>query len=281
MGAPAAHRFKTLQIYLRDQALSVGLVHPLARRAEIDAAMSRSTIYSSHGIGQRIDPNAPGANQPVPHIRSHRSQDVLRDITDVQQPYPARRITQPGHQLDPAQRSTMYAKPLEEPAQGPAYTRSKTIPAIALGGAAPPRRDPVQHSRSQPLHLDVRKGRGISSPGLLENMSSDPVDYEESLNYGNGRIETGDQGSISDSPIRPFSFAVWAGHGGPQSARSSPGPGRERRNSGVLGRWGGSVTSFFGGSQGGASGSMIDMQYVRVDRSQRTLLIFHPHQPWP
>lgn len=49
-----------------------------------------------------------------------------------------------------------------------------------------------------------------------------------------------------ESGLRPFSFAVRA-----------QGSNDGHRN--ILGRWGGSVTSFFGGSQGG-SGSMMDMQ---------------------
>jgi hypothetical protein len=50
-----------------------------------------------------------------------------------------------------------------------------------------------------------------------------------------------------ESGLRPFSFAVRAAQGSNDGHRN------------ILGRWGGSVTSFFGGSQGG-SGSMMDMQ---------------------
>jgi hypothetical protein len=61
--------------------------------------------------------------------------------------------------------------------------------------------------------------------------------------------------SAGDGSLRPFSFAVRAG-----AAAGRDGEGHGGRKS-LWGRWGGSVTSFFGGSQGG-SGSMMDMQYV-------------------
>lgn len=62
--------------------------------------------------------------------------------------------------------------------------------------------------------------------------------------------------SPAESGLRPFSFAVRAGAAGGKG--SSDGHGGRKS---LLGRWGGSVTSFFGGSAGG-SGSMMDMQYV-------------------
>jgi len=257
MSAPAAHRFKTLQVYLRDQALSVGLIHPTARRAELDAGMSRQSMVSpppGSGIPRAHDPN----------LRVSQSQGVLHESADYNRGPVPRRPQQHSQYLDPAQRSTMYAKPVEEPmyqhGQGPLYTRSKTIPAIALGSPLPAR-DHSPHARAPPVQLDLRKGRGISSPGLLEGLSPDPNNYDDpSFNdRSSARYDSADQASLAESQIRPFSFAVWAGNG-QHSARSSPGPGgRDRRNS-ALGRWGGSVTSFFGGSQGGASGSMMDMQ---------------------
>jgi hypothetical protein len=138
----------------------------------------------------------------------------------------------------------------------------------------------LRTARAQNGQLDVRKGRGISSPGLLETRQpdtygryapSDPAWTPQPA--GQGRLD-----EQITPPIRPFSFAVWAGRNGDASgaysSRSSPGPrhggarydeadGRSVRSgtgSGFFGRWGGSVTSFFGGSQGGVSGSMIDMQ---------------------
>ena len=57
----------------------------------------------------------------------------------------------------------------------------------------------------------------------------------------------------ADTNLRPFSFAVRAG----ATASRSSSDGHGRRS--LWGKWGGSVTSLFGGSQGG-SGSMVDMQ---------------------
>lgn len=145
--------------------------------------------------------------------------------------------------------------------------------------------DPRRNQRVPALQLDVRKGRGISSPGLLE-LSSQPASrttsrkspttstfrQDQQYNFANDDTSTMDWDPTGDSsPLRPFSFAVWAGkNGGASSVRSSPGPGREGNGrSSVLGRWSGSVTSLFGGSQagshwgsshGGNSGSMMDMQ---------------------
>ena len=146
--------------------------------------------------------------------------------------------------------------------------------------------DPRRNPRVPALQLDVRKGRGISSPGLLE-LSSQPASrttsrqspttstfrQDQQYNFANDDTSTMDWDPAANAALRPFSFAVWAGKkGGASSVRSSPGPGREGNGrSSVLGRWGGSVTSLFGGSQagshwgsshGGNSGSMMDMQYV-------------------
>lgn len=123
------------------------------------------------------------------------------------------------------------------------------------GGRVPRRPSP------QALPLDARKGRGISSPGLLENASTLSVNN----NYDRSEQLT-PQIDPDASSMRPFSFAVRAQ--APTSARSSPGPRasdpmdtrRASAGGSVFGRWGGSVTSFFGGSQGGMSGSMMDMQ---------------------
>lgn len=82
----------------------------------------------------------------------------------------------------------------------------------------------------------------------LTSLSTSPGQYMNDLDYS--------PISPADSGVRPFSFAVRAGatgHGMGESEQNG------RRS--FFGRWGGSVTSFFGGSQGG-SGSMMDMQYI-------------------
>ncbi len=145
---------------------------------------------------------------------------------------------------------------------------------------------PAEQSQQRPMRqqpaaqLDERRGRGISSPGLLENQFPGPPSHMNP-NWSpaaNARLD-----EQVTPPIRPFSFAVWAGRNGePEaySARSSPGPRprtryeddggsvRSGQNGGFFGRFGGSVTSFFGGSQGGVSGSMMDM-HVGLDSDRR------------
>ncbi|WVQ71992.1 hypothetical protein IAR50_001536 [Cryptococcus sp. DSM 104548] len=73
--------------------------------------------------------------------------------------------------------------------------------------------------------------------------------------------------SPDDEPtqnLRPFSFAVRAGAVARNWSDGGHGPGRRKS---LFGRWGGSVTSFFGGSQNG-SGSMMDM-HVGLDSDNR------------
>lgn len=95
-----------------------------------------------------------------------------------------------------------------------------------------------------------RYEKGISSPGTLER-SPQPDRWADDDDDALWSPVSGGDGSL-----RPFSFAVRAG----AAAARDGGHGHDGRKS-LWGRWGGSVTSFFGGSQGG-SGSMMDMQYV-------------------
>ena len=91
-----------------------------------------------------------------------------------------------------------------------------------------------------------RYEKGISSPGTLERSPQpDRWDDDDALWSP----------ASGDGSLRPFSFAVRAG-----AAAGRDGEGQNARKS-LFRQWGGSVTSFFGGSQGG-SGSMMDMQYV-------------------
>lgn len=115
----------------------------------------------------------------------------------------------------------------------------------AAAAAADQRRTPTPHSARS------RYEKGISSPGTLER-SPQPD------RWGADDDDDALWSPISggDGSLRPFSFAVRAG----AAAARDGGHGHDGRKS-LWGRWGGSVTSFFGGSQGG-SGSMMDMQYV-------------------
>ena len=106
-----------------------------------------------------------------------------------------------------------------------------------------PRRD-----ASQPSQATVASPNSRKSPGS-------PQTYDRILKAGDrwgGDEDMWPPMSPAESGLRPFSFAVRAS----ATARgSSDGHGRKS----FFGRWGGSVTSLFGGSQGG-SGSMMDMQ---------------------
>lgn len=110
--------------------------------------------------------------------------------------------------------------------------------------ATPGNVSPAAHS------VRSRYEKGISSPGTLEHATRLErwADDEELWSPASG----------GESSIRPFSFAVRAGAA---AGREGSEGGHGRRS--LFGRWGGSVTSFFGGSQGG-SGSMIDMQWVQL-----------------
>ncbi|OWZ70446.1 hypothetical protein AYX14_04128 [Cryptococcus neoformans] len=103
--------------------------------------------------------------------------------------------------------------------------------------------------------------KNTSSPGALE-----PLAINTNVNNtGDDDLWTPDQ----PQGLRPFSFAVRAGAAAAREGsegHGSVGGGPGQRKS-LWGRWGGSVTSFFGGSQGG-SGSMVDM-HVGLDNERR------------
>ena len=103
---------------------------------------------------------------------------------------------------------------------------------------------PLTHFIPDREPMGIRHGKGVSSPGLIERSPR------------LSELEDEEDWPPSPEGIKPFSFAVRAG----ATARDGS-EGHGRRS--LLGRWGGSMTSFFGGSQGG-SGSMIDMQWVAV-----------------
>lgn len=88
----------------------------------------------------------------------------------------------------------------------------------------------------------------------VTNITTAPMRY----NQGQPDVEEYSPISPEESGVRPFSFAVRAGATGQGTGQGHQGSDGHGRRS-FFGRWGGSVTSFFGGSQGG-SGSMMDMQ---------------------
>jgi hypothetical protein len=253
--SPSAHRFKTLQKYLRDQAAMIGI--PPEEEPQLESSVwlrehernespYRSNVVNSNGV------NGYSGRMGYPQDYQPRMPNG----------YPTR--------------ATMY-EASNVPSNSYDRQRYDSIEQLSV--------DPRRQPRVPAIQLDVRKGRGISSPGLLE-LSSQPASrttsrkspttsafrQDQQYNFTNDDTSTMDWDPAGDnSPLRPFSFAVWAGkNGGASSVRSSPGPGRDGNGrSSILGRWSGSVTSLFGGSQagshwgsshGGNSGSMMDMQ---------------------
>jgi hypothetical protein len=275
MIAPSAHRYKTLQKYLADQARLFGIP------PEEEQQLESSVWLREHeriGSASRSSSAARGNGQDAGYAQSsgHR-----------QPGYEQRGTTSPLHwpdrSLSANARATMYDG---VPPQSQYTSQSGRVQPSEYDNVA--RANP----RLPAIQLDVRKGRGISSPGLLELSSQPPrrvisrpsptvgsFRQDQMYNFNDDEesmildLTDQEQTGAGSAPLRPFSFAVRAGRssGNAGSTRSSPGPGEGREGlSGVLGRWGGSVTSLFGGSQaggshwggshGGNSGSMMDMQ---------------------
>lgn len=262
--SPSAHRFRTLQKYLRDQMLLIGI--PPEEEPQLESNLwlrERERFEASY---------RPTNGSVPPNGRSFAYAPCGRDQPGPMRPRAAPRDGYPS-------RATMFeASTAPQQAGYSMYDRQGYDYTEQLS-------DPRRNARVPALQLDVRKGRGISSPGLLE-LSSQPSSQrnrqspttstfrqDQQYNFSNddGPSVDWDPAGGRDSPLRPFSFAVWASkNGGASSVKSSPGPRAERDGRSVLGRWGGSVTSFFGGSQaggshwgdshGGNSGSMMDMQ---------------------
>jgi hypothetical protein len=113
-----------------------------------------------------------------------------------------------------------------------------------------PDREPALAQRSPiSINTDVRgpRRRSVNSTKTLDRSMRTDL-------WAETEEEAWPPISPAESGLRPFSFAVRAGAGGIKGSSDEHG-GRKS----MFGRWGGSVTSFFGGSTGG-SGSMMDMQ---------------------
>ncbi len=246
MNSPSSHRAKTLRKYLDDLA---AMLDPIA----LKAAQLPSTRRPSRAEELVADPRLELARSPLERHTVYADGPSCRDPQrDIEE-----RIARDRAQANRA--------------RGTSIGSQSRLPMFDLDESPLPRsREVVEQTRRVPTSsqlLHERKGRGISSPGLLETGAPDDRHYPPT-----------DNDWMMDEqvtpPIRPFSFAVWAGRNGDTSgaysARSSPGPRPGSRydddgsvrsgQGGFFGKWGGSVTSFFGGSQGGASGSMMDMQ---------------------
>ncbi|KAJ9099243.1 hypothetical protein QFC21_004123 [Naganishia friedmannii] len=291
MIAPSAHRYKTLQKYLADQAQLFGI--PPEEEAQLESSVWLRQ-HERYGSTSRVPSLARGMAHDARHGQpSSRLSGYEQHGTTNPLHWPDRSLSANARatMYDGTPRQARYASPNErQPFEYDNVARAKPrVPAIPL---------------------DMRKGRGISSPGLLE-MSSQPARrvnsrpsptarsyrQDQMYNYTDDDEESmildltdQDQPGSRSAPLRPFSFVVRAGKGSGNagSTRSSPGPGDGKEGlSSVLGRWGGSVTSLFGGSQaggshwggsnGGNSGSMMDMHLgLDLDRRRPNMTNAHP-----
>lgn len=174
---------------------------------------------------------------------------------------------------------------LRQSPSSPANLLASPVAPIATSRSNPqrpmtqylPRREPAREFRT-PRGYD---SSSVGKRGHSKNTSS--TSALEPLTINTNVKGTGDDGRriddddlwTPDQPqgLRPFSFAVRAGAAA--AREGSEGHGSVRDGSGqrksLWGRWGGSVTSFFGGSQGG-SGSMVDM-HLGLDNERRSRAI--------
>lgn len=226
----SAHRYNYLQGFLRNQYQLVQEMAAEAQRLGYYPAPSEVSFRSYDS-----EPCAPGG-------QSSSSREPVRG------PY--------------------RATPGNVPPLGNTVRSSPSTPAD-LASIARGRPAPIAVSQRPMTHFIVdREPPSAPMPGTASvSMAGQPMSRLESRTglsptFAQGNTiapseilddDTWTPPSPQESGMRPFSFAVRAGAA--QARGGSEGHGRTS----ILGRWGGSVTSFFGGSQAG-SGSMIDMQ---------------------
>ena len=155
------------------------------------------------------------------------------------------------------QLSGAFNSPIRDPYLSlvrPSPSSPADLANIAQGRMPPtPLTRPLTHIDREPV-----TARRPPMPLILQTDKRRSGVFERSRNVDDDWLEANEDRwspmSPAESGRRPFSFAMRAG--ATASRGSSDGHGGRRS---LWGRWGGSVTSLFGGSQGG-SGSMIDMQ---------------------
>lgn len=228
------HRFNTLQIYLREQWQLVQEIHAEAKRIgryPPPGETSVASSLSSHDSEVFTGPRTSSISWDSRHTRELSEQ--MRGAFASPRSTPGLSLVRPSPS-SPADLST-------------GTPRAKVPPVHRPLTSFYPDREPVAQ-RNPPMSLRA-KGRheiGYNPPSVIERSPrfDEWVEPDEELYPPISPVDSG---------LRPFSFAVRAGA---HAARDgSEGHGRKK----MWGRWGGSVTSFFGGSHGG-SGSMVDMQ---------------------
>ncbi|KAK8854582.1 hypothetical protein IAR55_003321 [Kwoniella newhampshirensis] len=242
----SAFRYQTLQTYLRHQWLLVLDMRTEAQRLGYFPFPEENNFSSST-------------------ISSHEGQTGIR-----------------GTQSNALAWDTKHARDLSEHMRG-AFTPTRTTPALSVVRPSPsspanltalasgpkptplqrplthyiPEREPALGAPRTPLYASpvTRRDANGSSPGFREQRSVRSEMYDDA----NEELWSPTDGT----GLRPFSFAVRAGA---TAARDGSEGGHGGRRS-LWGRWGGSVTSLFGGSQNG-SGSMMDM-HLGLDNDRR------------
>ncbi|WVQ95166.1 hypothetical protein IAU59_002260 [Kwoniella sp. CBS 9459] len=243
----SAHRYQTLQTYLRQQWMLVLEVRAEAQRLgrfpfPDDVAASSSTVSSHEGQGMSYA--APS--------RASAMDQYGGAFTPVRQT-PALSVVRPSPSSPANLMGLASAPPRVAPLQRPL---THFLPDREPSLSAP--RTP-QYGSPASATSRVRHGKQGSSPGVLERSPQRSGTYEES----NEELWSPDEANGGN--LRPFSFAVRAGAAAARDGAGSDGHGGGRRS--LWGRFGGSVTSLFGGSQNG-SGSMMDM-HLGLDNERR------------
>ncbi|WVF67590.1 hypothetical protein IAT40_002348 [Kwoniella sp. CBS 6097] len=242
----SAHRYQTLQTYLRQQWMLVlevrGQAQRLGRFPFPDDIVASSSTVSSHE-SQSMAFVAPSAASAMDQFGGAFTPVRQTPALSIVRPSPSSPANLTGLASAPAraaplQRPLTHFLPDREPSPSALRTPQYGSPASAT-------------SR-------VRHGKQGSSPGVLERSPQRSGTYEES----NEELWSPDEATGGN--LRPFSFAVRAGAAAARDGGGSDGHGGRRS---LWGRFGGSVTSLFGGSQNG-SGSMMDM-HLGLDNERR------------
>lgn len=213
-------------------------------------------VYSSSTSHEAFMPGLKATGSRTSSLAWDGTQPIRQSMEQSQPP-----MRNPSFPSSPATMPPSLVRPSpSSPADLAMAARApRTIPVVRPTTHFIPDREPNPNSAAaaaasarQKLNIQTsNNGSLMPSPVPGMGMGMGPRDR-----YGNSPdLDDGQWPPISpaESGMRPFSFAVRAG----AVDRGSDGGHGGRRS--IFGRWGGSVTSFFGGSQGG-SGSMMDMQ---------------------
>ena len=226
----SALRAKNLDNYLYHQAILIREIRAEAQRLGRYPmpGEERHSVLSLDGLTVLAGPRSSSVAWEQKHARDQSERSSQQHV----KPSPS----------SPADLAGIAARPQQIPTSRPqTHFYPDREPAA--------QRSPMAHTPSQCSPITSAREynrRSVNSTKTFDRSLRTDI-------YGETDDEMWPPISPAESGLRPFSFAVRAGA---TAGRSSD--GHNQRKS-ILGRWGGSVTSFFGGSQGG-SGSMMDMQ---------------------